>query len=193
MNKKTIHKRLTESVGTRKKVKITRPYLGEQNCYGFVLGMSKKWVLLHDFFDFTPMGYTAIRIADISSCRSGKYERKWEQMLAAEGILDRVGINYEIDLDSTHSLLESLQRRGQNIVVECECEDDSDNDAFFIGQITKLEKRFIRLRHFDATGNWEKGVYRIPFHAITKIEFDTPYVNTFSKYLNSTAPASASE
>lgn len=193
MHKTTVRKRLMKIIDTRKKVKISRPYPGEQSCHGFVLGMSKKWVLLLDFFDFTPMGYTAIRIADISSCRSGKYERKWEQMLAAEGILDQVGINYEIDLSSTHSLLESLQRRGQNLIVECECEVDSDRDAFFIGKIIKLGKRFIRFRHFDAIGNWERDVYRIPFQAITKIEFDTPYVNTFSKYLNSAAPTSASE
>ena len=193
MSKKTVRKRLMEIVGTRKKVQMTRPFPGEPNCNGFVLRVSEKWLLLHDFFDFTPMGYTAIRLAHISSCRSGKYERKWEQMLEAEGVLDRVEIDFEIDLDSTHSLLESLQRRGQNIIVECECEDDSDRDGFFIGKITKLEKRFLGFKHFDATGNWEDGEYRIPFKYITKIAFDTPYVNTFSKYLNSAAPASANE
>jgi hypothetical protein len=188
MNKKTVRKRLTEIVGAHKRVQVTRPYPGDPLLNGFVVGMSKKLLLLHDFFDFTPIGYTAIRLADICSCRSGKYERKCEQMLEVEGILDRVGINYEVDLSSTHSLLESLQRRGQNIIVECEYEDDSDRDAFFIGQITELEKRFVRFRHFDETGNWEDGEYRIPFYAITQIEFDTVYVNTFSKYLNSAAP-----
>ena len=37
--------------------------------------------------------------------------------------------------------------------------------------------------YFDSRGNWAEDPYEIPFASITRIEFDTPYIRTFSKYL----------
>jgi len=91
--------RLKIVVGQPRKVHLTRGYPGEPTHNGFILGLGRDLVLMHQFHDFYPEGYTALRVADIKGVRSGDHERFWEMMLRGEGIMDRVGISYEVPLD----------------------------------------------------------------------------------------------
>src|SRR5205085_12079359 len=69
--------RLSKLVGQPKMAHLTRGYPGEPTHRGFVLGLGRDLVLLHQFHDFYPEGYTALRAADIKRVRSGKHERSW--------------------------------------------------------------------------------------------------------------------
>jgi hypothetical protein len=184
----TISEKMQRAVSTRKKVRVTRSYPGEALCNGFILGVSETWVLVHQFHDFSPEGYTTLRLRDISKCRSGKTEQVFESMLAAEGILEQVGISYQIDLTSTHSILENLQALGRNVIIECEHRKDPDSDEFYVGQIVKIDKERLWFVCFDVRGQWDEEGILIPLADITKIQFDTPYVNIFSKYLTPLRP-----
>ena len=57
MGKRAIRKKLEKLVGTRQKVRITRPFPGDPSCNGFVVGLNADWVLVHQFNDFDPDGY----------------------------------------------------------------------------------------------------------------------------------------
>jgi len=100
--------RLSKVVGRLKMAHILRGYPGDPTHNGFVLGLGRDLVLLHQFHDFYPEGYTALRVADIKRVRSGAHERSWETMFRGEGLLDRVGIPYEVPLDDYRSLLAAL-------------------------------------------------------------------------------------
>jgi hypothetical protein len=184
----TTLEKIQRAVTTRNKVRVTRSYPGEPLCNGFILGVSETWALVQQFHDFSPEGYTTLRLGDISKCRSGKTERVFESILAGEGTLEQVGISYQIDLTSTRAILESLHSFGRNVIVECEHRKNPDADEFYIGQIVKIDKNQLWFVCFDVRGQWDTEGIRIPIAGITKIQFDTPYVNTFSKYLTPLRP-----
>lgn len=189
MGPRKVRELLRQLVSSRKKVQLTRTHPGEPRCNGFVLGLSEDWVLVNQFHDFASEGYTILRVNDICGVRSGEYERKWESMLASEGTLDQVGITYEVGLQNIRSILESLHGLERNIIVECEDQDDSDEDEFYIGRIVKVvEDDHLQFKHFDALGRWEEDVVELPLSRITKVQFDTPYIITFSKYVPEIRP-----
>jgi len=173
---------LLSLVGTWKKVRLTRGFASEPLHNGFVLALGREWVLLQQFHDFYPEGYTAVRVRDITDVRSGEYERHWERMLAGEGQFDRITDPGDVPLDNIPQLLQELQRRGQNVIVECE-DPDEDIEDFYIGQILSVDEESVCFANFDGLGRWDEAPDTIPFGEITKVQFETPYVQTFSKYL----------
>jgi hypothetical protein len=175
--------RLEKVVGKPKKVHVTRAYPGEPTHNGFVLGLGLDLVLLHQFHDFSAEGYTALRVADIKRVRSGEHERFWEVMFRGEGIMDRVGIPYEVPLDDFRSLLTALHGRCQHVIVECEDHKMTEYDDFIIGRIVDFDDETVSVLHFDSLGTWKDVPCIIALTDITKIQFDTPYINTITKYL----------
>lgn len=177
-----MRERLLEFVDARTKVRLTRGFPSEPLHNGFVLALGREWVLLHQFHDFYPEGYTAIRVKDITDIRSGEYERHWERMLAAEGLLDKVAVHNGVSLENVSQMLRSLQAFGHNVIVECE-DRAEDVEDFYIGQILSVDEDSVSFANFDGLGHWDDLPDAIPFEEITKVQFDTPYVQTFSKYL----------
>ncbi len=92
---------------------------------------------------------------------------------------EKVGINYTIDLNDWRSVFNSLKSREMNLIVECE---GSDLNSFTIGPITKIGKKYIHLLYFDAEGFFEKVPSSIDYNSITRVAFNTQYLNVFSKY-----------
>jgi hypothetical protein len=177
-----VQQQLLSLVVTRKKVRLTRGFASEPLLSGFVLALGREWVLLQQFHDFYPEGYSALRVRDITNVRSGEYERHWERMLAGEGLFDRITAAVDVPLDDIPQLLQGLQRRGQNVIVECE-DPDEDIEDFYIGQILSVDEDSVCFANFDGLGRWDDAPDTIPFGEITKVQFETPYVQTFSKYL----------
>ncbi len=182
MDEDEVGRQLRSLVGTRKKVRLTRGLPSEPRHNGFVLATGREWVLLQQLHDFYPEGYAAVRMRDITDVRSGEYERHWERMLAAEGLLDRITAPGDVPLDDIHQLLLALQRRGENVIVECE-DPDEDLEDFYIGQILSVDEGSVCFANFDGLGRWDDSPHVIPYAEITKVQFETPYVHTFSKYL----------
>jgi hypothetical protein len=167
-------------------VRVRRNIPSEPNHYGFVLGLGHELVLLQQFYDFHSEGYTVLRLADIAGVRSGPDERHWERMFAAEGILDSVGISYGVSLRDLPTLLRGLQQRGDNVIVECEDTKEPIED-FYIGKIISVAESLL-FANFDALGRWDELPHAIAFDEITQVRFETPYVRTFSKYLEGPCP-----
>lgn len=69
----------------KQEVRITRSVPSEPFHSGFVLGVGEQLVMLWQFHDFYPEGFTTLRLSDITEIRSGEHERLWERMLAGEG------------------------------------------------------------------------------------------------------------
>lgn len=175
--------RLSKLVGTPKMAHVTRGYPGDPTHNGFVLGLGRDLVLIHQFHDFYPEGYTALRVADVKRVRSGEHERFWEEMLRGEGLMERVGIPYEVPLDDFRSLLAALHGRGQHVIIECEDRRTPEYDEFHIGRIVGLDDETVSIRCFDPMGQWDDEPRIIAYNEVTKIQFDTPYINTLTRYL----------
>ena len=183
-----VRDRLAKRVSQPKKVHLTRGFPGDPIHNGFVLGLGNDLVLLHQFHDFYPEGYTVLRIADIKRVRSGEHERFWDRMIKGEGLMEQVGIAYEVPLDDFQSLLTALHGREQHVVVECEDRKTAEYDDFFIGRVVALDDDSVSLLTFDSLGSWNTEPSIIAFSDITQIQFDTPYIRSITKYLKEAPP-----
>lgn len=174
---------LKEFVGVRKMVRLTRKVSeGTFHNSGYILGLSENLVLLHGFNDFHIDGYCIYRLGDISSVRSNEMDRKWDQMLCDEGVLDNVGISYDVPLLDFPSVIRGLKAQGRNIIVDCEDCSDAPETGFHIGHIVFYKKQHFEMREFDTTGKWYSHPFEIRHDKVTRVEFDSPYVNIYSKY-----------
>ncbi len=182
-----MREQLLPLVGTLKKVCLTRSIPSEVRHNGFVHAVGRDWVLLQQLHDFSAEGYTALRIRDITDVRSGEHERHWERMLAAEGVLDQVASPGELPLDDIGALLRALQQREDNIIVECEDQEEAVED-FYLGQVLLVDNDAVHFASFDGMGRWDAAPHKIPLDEITKLQFDTPYAKTFAKYLEGPCP-----
>jgi hypothetical protein len=162
-------------------VHLTRGYPGEPTHNGFVLGLGRDLVLLHQFHDFYPEGYAVLRVDDIKQVRSGKHERFWETMLRGEGLMRQVGITDEVPLDDFRSLLADFQIHGRYIIIECESKEAADDD-YLIGRILILGDKTVSIMHFDSLGNWYDEPAVVAYDDITKVQFECPYMR-ITKYL----------
>ena len=71
----------------------------------------------------------------------------------------------------------------QHVIVECEDRRAAEYDDFFIGRIVTLDDEAVSILSFDSMGRWDEEPCIIAYGDITRIQFDTPYINTITKYL----------
>lgn len=172
--------KLRELCRGHKLVRLDRDIQNTDPIHGFLLSMSHRLLLLHNLDDFHLDGYSIIRRGDISDIRYSKFERYLEKMLKAEGVCQQVGLQDQIRLDDWPSVFRSLKHIGHNVIVESE---DPDIDEFAIGKIVRISKKSLTMYDFDATGRWYKESWHAPYKDITKVKFDSEYIQIFSKYL----------
>lgn len=155
--------------------------------HGYLLDASPAFAVLHPFHDFNPEGYSIIRTADIVEVRSGPGERLWDRMLAGEGKLDGLTLPIQVDLSTIRAVIESIDRAYGRMIVECE-DLEEDIEDFYIGTVAEVDDSMLVFNHFDGFGEWAQEPGRIDLSEITVIQFATPYIDGFWKYLPETAP-----
>jgi hypothetical protein len=67
-------------------------------------------------------------------------------------------------------------------VIESEALKSADNDDFSIGRVVALDEEAVLILNFDPLGVWDDEPCVIDYDEITKIQFDSPYLSTMSKY-----------
>lgn len=147
--------------------------------YYFPLCLSDKLFLGAKEDDFLLDGFCIRRFCDLKkveikndmSCDITKKETKINELPIPK-----------IDVSDWQSVFSSLQKTGQNIIIEHESLDDA-NWEFYIGHIEKVLKTKVLFKHFDADGIWQEELYNIPYSQITSVSFGCRYVEVFSKYV----------
>ena len=177
---------LRDFAGTVRKLRINRTTPCEPRANGFVLDANDDWFLLWQFHDFFPDGFALMRVDGVSHVRFGDYERHWTKMLASEGIATSLP-DPQFKLADVHSMLSQLQAKNLNFVIESE-DDDEDIEDFYIGRLIELRYDECQFANFDGLGHWDDELHTIGFHEITRVQWDTPYCNTFSRHLASDCP-----
>ena len=166
-----------------KMVCIERDYPSDPRHCGFIQGIGETLLLFSVFHDFYPEGLIVLHISDVRKVTRNDRERLWERILASEGLMDTSTDPPEVSLRDIPSLLYSLAERAHNIIIECESIQSDEDSDFYIGKIISLGEHAVAFLGFDSFGKWDENPSEIPYHSITKVEFDTPYVNIFSKYV----------
>ncbi|MEO6520704.1 MAG: hypothetical protein ABIN91_03440 [Mucilaginibacter sp.] len=165
----------------KKYVKIIREIPGSKLgiVAGYILQLSDDFVLIHETDDFKACGYIILPIWQITKLRSNKADKYYDKIIHWEKVIDKIGIDFKIDLKNYRTIFNTLKKRDFNIIVECE---DPDIDTFTIGPIVKAGSKYVFIQYFDAEGYFDKDPISVNYTLITKVQFDEHYCNTISKY-----------
>jgi len=87
-------------------IKVEREFTeGESNVSGFLLSISKDFILMQKEEDFLLDGYSIIPKDRFDSIRNNKFDKTHKKILKKEGIFDKdYGIKHEINLTDWQSI-----------------------------------------------------------------------------------------
>lgn len=173
---------LQPHLSSRQKIRIERRRPANPHLNGYLVGLSPRLGMMHCFDDFQPDGYTIFYLDDIEDIRSNEYERHWDHMLAAEGLLQGLDTVPNVNLRSMATALTSSTQAVDMLVVECE-DFDRDIQDFYIGKLVSVEGKVVEFDNFDALGSWDAKTHRIELTEITLVQLETDYLKRFSRYV----------
>ena len=121
-----LHKKIKSHYENKTYCKITRS-VGKVDLliHGYIIGYSDDFILLHENDDFVFNGYSVLPIDQIKKIRFNNYDKYFHQIITWEGLIDKIGINYAVDLTNWTSVFNSIKAQKLNVIVECE-------DPYFI-------------------------------------------------------------
>ncbi len=173
---------LQKYIDKKELVKVYRTFKeNDGNIRGFILKMTKDFLLVQIDNDFFLDGYAIIRKDQFDSIRCSKYEKACKKILKAEGIFgNNYGIDKDIDLTSWQSIFRDLKKLDFHVIIECESLDEPD---FIIGPIKQVTKNSTSIQFYDSTGLLEGKLSAVKHLDITIVKFDDRYTKTYKKYL----------
>ncbi|MHA4812571.1 hypothetical protein ACX0G9_31045 [Flavitalea flava] len=153
----------------------------EENISGFILSMSKDFLLIQMDLEFLLNGYSIIRKDGFDSLLHGKFQNARKRIFKSEGYLDNgYGINVKISLTTWQKIFEDLRKFGHNVIIECEDKNEPD---FIIGPIRRITKDKVNIQNFDPAGQLDDKPTLVKYSEITIVTFDDRYSKTLGKYL----------
>jgi hypothetical protein len=163
-------------------VKIKRTVTdGSADISGFILQMSKDFLLIQKEEEFYLNGYGIIRKDHFDSIRCNKYDKSFKRILKGEGIFDSdYGIKNKINLKDWQTIFKDLKKFDYHVIVECE---DLKESLFVIGPIKRINKDSVGIQYYSPTGLLDKKPTTVKYKDITLVKFDDRYINVFKKYL----------
>ena len=108
-------------------------------------------------------------------------------MLAGEGLLSGLQQILHVDLNTIPTAIDTINRQFQIMIIEAEVPEEGIEE-FYIGQAVSWDEESAQFDEFDALGQWESESSIIGLDEIAFIQFDTPYIKTFRKYLHGPPP-----
>jgi hypothetical protein len=147
---------------------------------GYIVGYSKKFIVVQETDDFRMLGCKVFPIDQIETLRSNEFDEYYDKIMEWEGEKKKIKSMEGLDLSNWKSIFESLKDQGESVMVERELEG---REVFVIGPITKVTRKNVFVRYFDAQGVLEKKPMKFPFKEITIVGFSDRYIEVFSKYL----------
>ena len=173
---------LQSHIDKRDFVKIYRKFKErEENISGFLLAISKDFLLLQVDNEFSLNGYAIMRKDQFDSLRCNKYDKTQKKIYIAEGLLDNgYGIDKSISLKSWQDIFKTLKLFDYHVIIECE---DKEEPWFDIGPIKRVNKESVSIQYYDPTGQLESKLSSRKYSDITLVKFDDNYSKTFRKYL----------
>jgi hypothetical protein len=169
---------LHEYIDRRDLISLCRDKIDTHSIQGFILACSKTLVLLQYVYDFQPDGFLLLRRKDITQLKSGDSNRFQRQLLAADGVLDRVDFTYRAPVHSYDAFLAS-RSADEIVIVENETAEPPE---FFIGTVSSVAGGTLTLRHFTGTGQWVEPEPEIPTAHITSCKIETSYGRAYQRH-----------
>jgi hypothetical protein len=183
-NTKAYDVMLKKHISNKDFVRITRTFNAvEENVYGFILGISKDFLLIQNELDFLLDGFIIIRKDQFDSLRCNRFDKFHKKILKAEGVFYW---DYEtadsIDLSSWQQLFNNLKKSDYHVTVECEAMDEPN---LVIGPVKRVTKDYVGIQYYNPVGQLEAQLTTVKYKDITIVKFGDRYSTTYRKYLKS--------
>ncbi|MXV49610.1 hypothetical protein GS399_01390 [Pedobacter sp. HMF7647] len=149
---------------------------------GIIYEQNDKFILMCDTFDFNFDGFIVLRKSDISEIKCTENEKIFKQIIDNERITNsitkkRLAIN--VTLSAFKEMFIQLMYLKLPIIIECKYGKD---DRFQIGPICEVDEKKVKLKHFNASGEFDLKPTTARYKEITFFRIDSPYANIFYKY-----------
>ncbi|MCE9578073.1 MAG: hypothetical protein K8W52_33395 [Deltaproteobacteria bacterium] len=159
---------------------LRRVFPGEPRVNGYVLAVSERLALVHQFHDFLDDGWTVLRIADIEEVVTEEARGFFARAFRERGLAPRLP-PLEVPIATMAEALRALRREEQPVIVECETAEGGDADRYDLGAVCDVTDLHVHLRPVDGAGHWVP-VEAIALGRITRLHVATPYLTTFLRY-----------
>ena len=147
---------------------------------GFVLDISKQFILVRECIDFTPQSLIIISLNKLSKIKCDKKQKSFTRILKLEKLVDKALVFDKIALESYAEIFKDIKKKYKYVIVEDVFKGESN---FCIGEIARVNKESVSIFYFDITGKVDNFTTTVAFTDIANIEYDSNYLNTFVKYL----------
>ena len=158
---------------------IKRESLSDYFIYCFPICCSENLLLIEFVEDFLPDGYKIIRKDDITDIKRDESDEFAEYIFKQEGIVHGEQIPDITNLDSIKEVLKQFVDSEENIIVECEADDNN----FFIGKVIECGEDTFSFLDFDGVGKWSQFPIQVRYSKVTCIGLRGRYLKIMSKYL----------
>ncbi len=172
MKKAKILRRLSECVMPHRISRVFMENEGDWNIHLFPLKVSEDFLLGAIEDDFQLDGFRICpvsRIGKVKKCRD-----KCMDIEAGEGIVDQL-YTPNVSISGWRQIFRSLKNMNRYVILDTRC-------GTYIGAITRIGKKSVTVKYFDADGVWFDPV-KIRFKDIDAVDFGTRYVDVFTKYV----------
>lgn len=147
---------------------------------GFVLDISKEFILVREFIDFTPKSLIIIPLNKLTKIKQDRKQKSFTRILKLEKRVDNALVFDKITLKSFAEIFKAIKKKHKYVIVEDVFEGESN---FCIGEIARVNKESVSIYYFDITGKVDITTTTTPFKDIANVEYDSDYLNTFIRHL----------
>jgi hypothetical protein len=146
---------------------------------GFVLALGERVVLMQQFRDFEPDGWTLLRIDDVIGIEVG---RDFWQRVFREEKLGPTPLPFPVDgALSFVTALKAAQGPGRLAIVECERESEEEEDDFVLARVLAVDDLRVTLRPIQVEGEWFDAE-TIVMKDVTRVQLETPYALMYARH-----------
>lgn len=169
----------------RNLVSVRRSEIDDNAIQGFILASSEQLVVLQYVYDFNLDGLMVLRVADITEVRCSVTDKFQKNLLAQEGLVERVPFTETFDLRNWRSVIPQFSKEYGLMILECEA---ALKKAFFIGRVLKTTTTEAEFQHFSGVAKWAESPVKLKFKDITSCQVGTNYVNVYQRNFARRAP-----
>ncbi|WP_093797275.1 hypothetical protein [Streptomyces sp. Wb2n-11] len=173
-------RRLDRAAGRGDLVRVHRSTRSADRIDGFVVGTTPAWTLLAPCTDVQLDGWAAVRTPGITKvCRRGDGTSLTARALRRRGQWPVRMPAHAVPLDGLPALVEAACRDFGLISLHAERHAP---DACWIGAVTGLRPRSLRLREVDPGARWSTDATKFRFKDITRVGFGGRYEQTLREF-----------
>lgn len=160
-------------------ISISRSGIDSFRIRGFILGFSKKILLIQYVSDIRLDGIMALSLNDITEIQQDKTDVFQTQLLKDEGVYKTIDFDKKYKFTSWKSFLETLELKNKIISIE---DETSEFPIHEIGVLKKIKRKSLSVKSFTGAANWQKGKTVMYYEEISALQVESNYLKTYERH-----------